>query len=124
MTVDGVGRIVVDRAGPALWIVELTGEHDISTVGGIQDELAAIFAQGTTIVVDLSAVTFMDSSVLRELILAHGRAEANDDERMALVAPATGFAARLIGMVNVGDTFELYETRAEALRAVAPQTSL
>ncbi len=121
MTPDGVGRITVDQAGPALWIVELGGEHDLSTVARIQYELAAIFEQGTTIVVDLSPVTFMDSSVLRELIVAHRRAEADANERLALVAPAAGFAARLMEMVNVSDTFSLYQTRAEALRALEPR---
>ncbi|HEY3766888.1 MAG TPA: STAS domain-containing protein [Gaiellales bacterium] len=121
MSPDGAGRVTVDRTGPTLWIVELTGEHDLSTVARIQDELTAIFEQGTTLVVDLSAVTFMDSSVLRELIVAHRRAEANDDERLVLVAPAAGFAARLMEMVNVRDTFSPYETRAEALRALEPQ---
>ena len=121
MTCDGVGRIRVDKAGPALWIVELTGEHDLSTATRLEDELTAIFMQGTTLVIDLSSVTFMDSSVLRQLIVAQRRADANDNEELAIVAPRAGFAARLIEMVDVGRMFSLHETRAEALRAVEPQ---
>jgi anti-sigma B factor antagonist len=121
MTRDGVGRIDVDKAGPTLWLVALTGEHDLSTVTGLEDALAAIFAQGTTIVVDLSGVTFMDSSVLRHLIVAQRRADSNDHEHMAVVAPAAGVAARLIEMVDVGRMFSLYETRADALRALEQQ---
>jgi anti-anti-sigma factor len=121
MTRAGVGRIDVDKAGPTLWTVALTGEHDLSTVTDLEDALAAIFAQGTTIVVDLSAVTFMDSSVLRHLIVAQRRADSNDNEHVAIVAPAAGVAARLIEMVDVGRMFSLHETRAEALRALEPQ---
>lgn len=118
MTHNGVGRITVDRAGPALWIVALAGEHDVSTAPHLEDELAAIFAQGTAIIVDLSSVTFMDSSILRHLIVAQRQVDSNANEQMAIVAPSAGLAARLIEMVNVGGMFSLHETRAEALRAL------
>jgi len=115
---DGVGRIAVDRVGATAWIVELTGEHDLSTVGGLQEELAAIFAQGTSIVIDLSSVTFMDSSVLRELIVAQRRADSDDGEDVAIVAPAGGFAARLIALAGAGSMFSVHQTRTAALRAL------
>jgi anti-anti-sigma factor len=118
MTHDGVGRITVDQAGPTAWIVELTGEHDLSTVGDLQEELAAIFAQGTTIVIDLSSVTFMDSSVLRELIVAQRRADADASEDIAIVAPGGGFAARLIELAGARSMFSVHETRAAAVRAL------
>jgi anti-anti-sigma factor len=115
---DGVGRISVDKAGPTAWIIELTGEHDLSTVGGLQEELADIFAQGTTIVIDLSSVTFMDSSVLRQLIVAQRRADSDEHEHVAIVAPAGGFAARLIELAGAGSMFSVHETRAAALSAL------
>ena len=118
MTHDGVGRITVDKAGRTAWVVELAGEHDLSTVGGLKDELAAIFAQGTTIVIDLSSVTFMDSSVLRELIVAQRRADSDDGEDLAIVAPAGRFAARLIALAGAGSVFSVHETRAAALTAL------
>jgi anti-anti-sigma factor len=115
---NGVGRITVEGIGPTAWIVELAGEHDLSTVGGLQDELAAIFARGTTIVIDLSSVTFMDSSVLRELIVAQRRADSDDGEDFAIVAPPGGFAARLIALAGAGSVLSVHETRAAALSAL------
>ena len=113
-----VGRIVVDKLGWSLWVVELTGEHDLSNVGKLHSTLETIFAQGTTIVVDLSPTTFIDSSVLGELILAQQRADANPHEQPAIVAPKDGTAARLIAMVDANRLFSLFETRAEALQSI------
>jgi anti-anti-sigma factor len=113
-----VGRIVVDELDSSVWVVELGGEHDLSTVGELHSTLEAIFARGTTIVLDLSQTTFIDSSVLSELIVAQERADGNPDEHLAIVAPQEGNAARLIGLVDAARLFSLYETRAEALESV------
>ena len=114
-----VGRIVVDKLGWSLWVVELEGEHDLSNVARFQALLAGIFAQGTTVVVDLSRVTFLDSSVLRELILAQQRVDGDPSEELAIVAPRDGVAARLIDVVDAGRMFSMFETRAEALQSIA-----
>ncbi len=116
---DGVGRINVERVGPSSWVVALDGEHDLSTVPALQDELAAIFALGTTVLIDLAGATFIDSSVLAQLILAQRRVDEDDNEQLALVAPEGGAAARLIDLVGVGRLFTIFQTRSDALRAVA-----
>ena len=113
-----VGRIVVDKLGWSLWLVELSGEHDLSNVGRLHSTLDAIFAQGTTIVIDLSRTTFIDSSVLGELILAQQRADANPHEQLAIIAPKDGVVARLIAMVDANRLFSLFETRGEALQSI------
>lgn len=115
----GVGRINVENVGESSWIVALDGEHDVSTVAALQDELAAIFALGTTLVVDLTGATFIDSSILAQLILAQRRVDQNDGEHLAIVAPAGGAAARLIDLVGVGRLFEVFETRSAAMCALA-----
>jgi anti-anti-sigma factor len=113
-----VGRIVVDKLGWSLWVVELDGEHDLSNVGKFQAVLAGIFAEGTTVVVDLSGVTFLDSSVLSELILAQQRVDGDPGEELAIVAPRDGVAARLIDLVDAGRMFSMFETRAKALQSI------
>jgi anti-anti-sigma factor len=115
----GIGRIRVDQTSPGLWIVEIQGEHDLSTTAGLNDELAAILAQGTTIVIDLSDATFIDSSVLREMIVTQRRVNENEHEHLAVVAPRAGFAARLIAFAGANQVLSVFETRAEALKALA-----
>ena len=59
-------------------VVRLAGEIDISTADGIADTLCAV--PGSTVVVDLSDVTFMDSSGIAELMRARqARAASGHD---------------------------------------------
>ncbi len=64
------------RASDAQTRFVLAGELDIATADelGTQLEAAAIGADGH-LVIDLTAVTFMDSTGLRKLITAHREAE-------------------------------------------------
>jgi anti-anti-sigma factor len=112
------GSVAVDRIGPSSWVVELRGEHDLSTVESLHTELEAIFAQGTTVVIDLSDATFVDSAVLNELITAQRRVDADENERLAVVAPRDGFPARVLDLVHLDRLLSIFETRAEALRTL------
>jgi anti-anti-sigma factor len=114
---DG-GRIVVEKLDSSLWVVDLGGDHDLSTVGELHCTLEAIFAQGTTVVLDVAGMTFLDSSVLKELILAQRRADSDPNNQLVIVAPSDGVAARLIALVDAGRLFALFESRAAALQAI------
>ena len=113
------GSVRVDRVGDSLWIVELHGEHDLSTAAELRTELATIFAQGTTVVVDLTETTFIDSAVLSELISAQHHVEDLEGKRLAIVAPAGGFPARVIDLVDAARLFAMFGRRADALRWAA-----
>lgn len=116
-----LGSVAVDRIGPSVWVVELRGEHDLSTVESLHTELEAIFAQGTTLVIDLSDATFVDSAVLNELVKAQRRVDVNENERLAVVAPRDGFPARVLELVSLGGLLSIFETRGEALRVLEAQ---
>jgi anti-anti-sigma factor len=63
--------------------LELTGEIDAATVHLVEDALSAAFDEGfTQLVVDLSAVDFMDSSGLNVLIVVRNTL---DDRGLKLV---------------------------------------
>ena len=110
-----IGRIVLEKLGSSLWVVALCGEHDLSTAPKVHATIEGILAQGTTVVLDLSSTTFIDSSILGELIFAQQYADANRNERLAIVAPQHGAPARLIALVDAGRLFNLFETFADAL---------
>lgn len=110
------GTISVDHAGRSQWIVELHGEHDLSTVGDLHARLDAIFAQGMSVVIDLSAVTFIDSAILHELVSAQRRVDRDGDE-LALVAPPEGFPARVFAQVGLDALVAVFETPSDALRS-------
>lgn len=107
--------IRVDREGAGPWVLELRGEHDLSTVSAIHAELAPIAERGEAAVIDLSEVTFIDSAVLSELVASRRTGEDDGGARLALVAPPGGFPARVLGLLQLGQVVGIYDTRDAAL---------
>jgi anti-anti-sigma factor len=107
----------VEHLGRSRWIVELHGEHDLSTVDDLHGRLDAIFATGTSVVIDLSTASFIDSSILNELVRAQRRVDHNRGEQLAVVAPPGGFAARVFDQVALDALVRVCDSRADALRS-------
>lgn len=77
-----------DRDGGVVTI-RLAGELDIATAARVEAELEQAEAgDARSIVVDLSGLTFMDSTGLRLLLAAHARSRANSDRLGLLRGPA------------------------------------
>ena len=65
-----------------------TGELDMSTVRELDDAVRAAEAtDAKRIVIDLSEVTFMDSSGLKLLLEAHARSQANSNRLRLIRGP-------------------------------------
>jgi anti-anti-sigma factor len=114
------GSIRVEGDGSAPWVLELQGEHDLSTVAAIHARLAPIADRGEAAVVDLSQVTVIDSAVLTELIASRRGREDGGGARLAIVAPAGGFPARVLGLLQLDQVVAVYESRGDALASLAP----
>jgi anti-anti-sigma factor len=77
--------------------IRLTGELDVATAARIEDELQrAEDSDAASIVLDLSGLTFMDSTGVRLVLGAHARSRA-DSDRLSIVR----------GPVSVQRVFEL-----------------
>jgi anti-sigma B factor antagonist len=64
--------------------IRLSGELDLASAGDVEHELERVEAtDARSILVDLSGLTFMDSTGLRLLLGAHARLREQDD-RLAL----------------------------------------
>jgi len=82
------GRLLkcqVDEA-PFANIIRPSGEVDLSTVSILGHALATAFSRGRHVIVDLSEVTYIDSTGFREL-LAHRRIYHENDRFMVLANP-------------------------------------
>ena len=97
-----------------LWVVALHGEHDLSTSPSLDDTLNYIErTSGTTIVIDLTPVEFIDSTVLRAIVRYHAAGE-----QIELVAPPETFPRRLLRLLCIDERIPLHDTRDDALCAV------
>lgn len=101
---DGSNRIgptVVVLPEPVLW---LTGELDMSTAAGVDRQLREFceVRGDSVVIVDLSGVTFIDSSGLDSLVRAHHDLAAHD--RLLSLQSVPRAAQRLFGLLRrLGD---------------------
>ncbi len=107
-----------ERSGDDVGVVALSGEVDIFTAPQFKERMVELLDAGVyRLVVDLSEVTFIDSTALGVLIggvrRVHGAGGA-----MALVVVSRP-VERVLAVTGLDRVFAMYATRAEALEAIA-----
>lgn len=91
---------VVDRGGVVR--VAIDGELDVATAPLLDEKLAEAEAKAASlIVVDLAAVSFMDSTALEVLLSAHARSQ-QDGQRLR-ITPGPAQVQRLFEAAGVHD---------------------
>jgi anti-anti-sigma regulatory factor len=115
MTGEG-GRLRVRRCWSGS-IIELLGEHDLTTARAVEDCLEDALTVGSA-VIDLSAAALIDCSILGALRRAVDR---NGTHSMVVCAPPGTCPRRLIDIAASSNRLGIavYDTRAEALCAAA-----
>jgi anti-sigma B factor antagonist len=98
-------------------VVEASGELDFYTCPDFQQCLRqALEGTASRVIVDLTQVTFIDSSALGILVGAARRAARQTTELM-IVCPA-GNVARVIAITGLSRVFAIYPTREDALASL------
>jgi anti-sigma B factor antagonist len=87
-------------------VVTVSGEIDIATAGQVREALLRAGETGAPeVVVDLSDVSFMDSTGLNALVVAH-KAIGGDGRRLVIVCP-DGPARRAIDVSGLHEVLHL-----------------
>lgn len=98
-----------DRNG--LVHVALVGELDLSSVAKVQEELRRVEASSpATLVVDLSKLTFLDSTGLRCIVTADERARA--DGRRIVIVRGPDPVQRVFTITRLDDRLEMVDDAA------------
>ncbi|MFJ2606919.1 STAS domain-containing protein [Streptomyces sp. NPDC091279] len=107
------------RTAPAGPVVELTGELDHASFSQVRDLLPRLtLPAGRRLVIDLTGVTFCDSSGITALIAARNHALAAEaDIALAGVPDHIGRIFRIVGLDQV---FPMYPTAQAADTAWTP----
>jgi anti-sigma B factor antagonist len=103
---------VQNANGPA--VVRLAGEIDLSNASRLQDQLSVLVEHGH-VVVDLSDVTFIDSTGLSAFIVGHRRATAAGTGMH--LAGATGTVRRLLELTQLDRHLNHHDALDAALQA-------
>jgi len=95
------------RVPPAPTVVRLPAEIDATNAYRIGEELGSAFAPGVaTVVADMTATTFCDSSGAKELLLAHNKAAADGIE-LRIVMPSAD-VRRLFELTGLDQVLAIY----------------
>jgi len=111
--IDPAGAFTIEpRPAPAgIVLVELSGELDIAAAAEVRNRVDAA-AGGHGLVLDMSGATFVDSSMLKELLRATAEL-ARADTRLVLAGiPPT--VRRLFELTRTAEMFTLADDRAKA----------
>lgn len=94
-------------------VVTATGEIDVETAGSLSDSVTEALTRAPRVLLDLSAVTFIDSTGLGVLVRAHRAAEARGGF-FAVVHP-TPQTRKLVRVLGLDQLLHVYDTHEQAL---------
>ena len=89
---------ITARDLPGLHIVALHGELDMASADGLADALVEV--AGSTVVVDLSRLAFMDSSGISALVVARNRILADGQGQLVVTRPG-GIVRRALEILGL-----------------------
>ena len=96
-------------------VMRLAGEADMGS-SELRDALTTqLAAKPRLLLVDMSALTFIDSAATQMIIAAH-RVARHEGETLALVHP-TAPVARVLSLVGVDQMINIYDNVDEAITA-------
>lgn len=98
---------IINPANPV--VIRASGELDIATVGLLQTCLENAARDGGPVEVDMTEVTFMDSSGLRALIIER---EAADGAGRGFVVIPSEAVRRLITIAGLADFIEMRDAES------------
>ena len=105
---------IPESTGAACTVVELTGEVDATNSDELYDVLESVVLQlPRLLVVDLSALTFMDSTGLR-MLLRSSRELDQQGGVLALASPQVS-VARVLQLTRADQLIPVYGTVADAI---------
>jgi anti-sigma B factor antagonist len=110
---------VSTEAVPGGWLVEVSGEVDLHTAPQLRAVLGGLVERdspGESVVVDLTGVSFIDSTGLGELVGAHKAVQRRGD-RLHLVA-TNERVTRLLSLTGLDEVLHVHSDRFAALAAV------
>jgi anti-sigma B factor antagonist len=97
-------------------VVTAGGEVDMDSAAGLDRALKSCSHHSPCLVVDLTAVTFVDSTALGVLIGARRRAQQGGGQVLLVNPPS--LVRRLLTGTQLQQSFVVYETLDEALSAI------
>ena len=107
-------RISKGDAADGVVTIEAKGELDLSNAGRLHDSLMTPISEGLSVVVDLTRVSFIDSSGIAALIRAFRSLDGGGGRMSVLIAPGSQ-VARVFELARISEVLPLFIDRAKAV---------
>ena len=98
-------------------LIALRGRLDLQGVNAVEPKFNAATGSRSSLIVDLSGVTYIASMGIRMLLLA-GKTIASHHGKMALLAPSNDLSA-VLRTAGVDTAIPIHATRGDALSSLA-----
>jgi len=109
--------IKTEQLSDSVYVISLAGEVDLYTAPEFKQQLLEVIAQGARqVIVDLGAVTFIDSTTLGVLIGSVKR--LHPVEGHLLIVSSDRNVTKIFEITGLDRVFALYEDRDDAVAAL------
>ena len=108
------GTVTVTSPREGLALVEFAGEHDLTEKDAVATLLDQQLTEHEVVVVDLCSATFIDSSFISCLLIAHRNAHQQGRELRVYVCDSPNVDA-VLKVTGIDEHLAVYSTREEAL---------
>lgn len=109
--------VEVERSGARTSVVSLAGELDLSTIPAVERRLFREIRSGRGVVIDLTRITFIDSSGIGMLIQAFRESEGSGWLHI-VIAPSSQ-VERVFTIAGVDRALPLFMDRAQAIETLS-----
>jgi anti-sigma B factor antagonist len=107
-----------ERLAGDIWLVRVSGRLDQSQANDLENSLLKLLLEGhNQLVIDLSEVTYINSSGLRCLVTIWR--QARDHGGNVVLCNLTERITQVFAIVGFDKVFEIYPSRTEALDSLA-----
>ena len=111
-------RLTEETFDPSGLVLTVNGELDIATAPTLRARLDAAIEGGTRrLVIDLSAVLFLDSVALATIV--HAKQRLAEDGRLAIAVDPTSYVMLVFESGGLSQVLDLVETRDQAIEHVS-----
>ena len=114
-------QVTEERSERGQYTIRINGELDLATVSSLEAAvIRAVESRSAPVLIDLSACSFIDSSVIAALLRALARVDGHHDgSRPSLVVAAQAQPLQVLRLTAIDERIPIFPTTWEAEQALS-----
>jgi anti-sigma B factor antagonist len=113
------GPVTIEIVSATAAVVTLGGDHDVASIDAIDDAFRVAGA-GRDLLVDLTACTFIDSTVIKLLLRTMRVLEATGARFELVIDPSpSGHVSRVATLMGISEVIPTHDTRSDGIRSLS-----